>query len=96
MYLRVGPSFMPTLLPFAQTVYLADSLETSVFHAHKSNDPFDRNNCLPVSLTPAISEVFDTVTSDQLRSFLEPEELISDRQHGFLSCHSMGNLMTLV
>lgn len=58
------------------------------------------NSCRPISLTPAIAEVLETVI-DQLHSVLKSQRLLSEHKHGshfMLQCHwprTLGHLHSI-
>ena len=57
------------------------------------NDP---SNYRPISLTSTISKVFETIVNFKLIKHLESNHLISDKQYGFRSGRSSGDLLSYV
>lgn len=53
------------------------------------------HNYRPIFLTSTIPKVPETVSPDQLRSFLEREGLLSDHKYAFLSDCSTDDLLAL-
>lgn len=52
---------------------------------HKNGDEEDVNNFRPISLLPIISKILEKIVANQLMSFLESNQLLSNCQHGFRS-----------
>lgn len=62
----------------------------------KQDDFCGPNNCRQISLKLDISKVFETITSDQLQSFLERKAILRYRQYGFRQHRSIGYLVVLI
>ena len=54
----------------------------------KQGERTDVNNYRPISVISIIAKVFERIVYDQLHSFLENEEIITNQQSGFRSLHS--------
>jgi len=49
----------------------------------KAGDPHLMNNYRPISILPTLSKVFEKLMSEQLKSFIARNKLLSDHQFGF-------------
>lgn len=56
----------------------------------------DPNNYRPISITPILSKVFESLLAKQLLRDLEDNTLLSDHQYGFRKHRSTGDLLTYV
>ena len=68
---------------FPQRLKLA--IVTPVF---KKDDPEDPENYRPISVTGALSKVFERLLSDQINDYLHAQKIYSRTQFGFRSKHS--------
>ena len=50
---------------------------------YKKGDSNDPSNYRPISLTPVLGKIFETVLNNQMRLYLEDNRLLSDVQYGF-------------
>lgn len=67
-----------------------------MFPILKRGDPTDPNNYRPISITSVLSKVMESVIAKQLLSHLERHKLLDDRQYGFRSRRSTGDLLAYV
>ena len=84
---------VPILLIFFQISYssgiVPDKMkEASVVALFKSGDRGQPNNYRPVSLTPIITKIFESIMHDNLIRHIETNSLINKCQHGFRKNHS--------
>lgn len=84
--------FLRRLLSSSQTTILILWKHDEILLVLKHTDLSDSNNYRPASPSSVIFEVFETVISDQLRSFPGRERLLSDCQYEFRFRHSTGDL----
>ena len=54
----------------------------------KKGDRTDPNNYRPIALTCTICKIMESVIKDQLLNYLKSKNLISEKQHAFISKHS--------
>lgn len=67
-----------------------DKLKISkVVPIYKKGDKKEVSNYRPISLLPTISKVYERVVYNQLRTFLEDNQLLDEIQHGFRSGRSV-------
>ena len=59
-----------------------------VFPVHKKGSKCDVNNYRPISVLPVIAKIFERIIYNQLISFLDSNNLLSNAQSGFRSLHS--------
>ena len=62
----------------------------------KGNDTSQPSNYRPISLLPIIGKVFESVVNAHLLKYLELHGLLSDKQFGFRSSRSTGDLLAYV
>ena len=62
--------------------------EANIVAVHKTGDRSKPSNYRPVSLTPIIAKLFESIMNDKLIEHIENNGLISERQHGFRKNHS--------
>ena len=62
----------------------------------KSNDTSQASNYRPISLLPVIGKVFESVINVHLLKYLELQNLLSDKQFGFRTSRSTGDLLAYV
>ena len=55
---------------------------------HKSGDPLNPSNYRPISILPAMSKILEKVVSNQLRSYLVTNHIISSSQYAYRPSHS--------
>ena len=60
-----------------------DWKDASITPIHKSGDPLSPNNYRPISLTSQVSKIFEKIVAAKLTAFLEDNNIISVKQHGF-------------
>lgn len=60
----------------------------------KKGDPTDMNNLRPISLLSSFSKIVEKIVDEQLRSFLEENDLLDKHQYGFRSGHSTEHAIT--
>ena len=93
--------FLKLALPYIENslaILFNTSIETSIFRdswklarvtpIFKEGDKDDKSNYRPISVLPAISRLFEKLTTDQLYQFMEKNGLFSTDQSGFLRQHS--------
>lgn len=62
----------------------------------KGGSSSDPNNYRPIAITSILSKVMEKVINHKFLAYLEKYHLLSDRQYGFRSNRSTGDLMTLL
>ena len=62
--------------------------ESTVVALHKAGDTSEPSNYRPVSLTPIIAKVMESIMHDNLLVHIENNQLIHESQHGFRKNHS--------
>ena len=62
--------------------------EANVIALHKAGDRNIPNNYRPVSLTPIIAKIMESIMHDKLTSHIENNDLINSCQHGFRKNYS--------
>ena len=50
---------------------------------HKKDDPEEPNNYRPISITPCLSKIIETILRDQICQYLHDNKLLSKNQYGF-------------
>jgi Reverse transcriptase (RNA-dependent DNA polymerase) len=55
---------------------------------YKRGDIFDPGNYRPIALLPLISKVFEKLINQQLRDYLQSNNILNEAQHGFRQGHS--------
>ena len=50
---------------------------------HKKDDPEEPNKYRPISITPCLSKIIETILRDQICQYLHDNKLLSKNQHGF-------------
>jgi len=63
-------------------------LSAFISPAFKKGDPTDPNNYRPIALTCTACKIMESVIKEQLLNFLLCKQLISKKQHAFISRHS--------
>ena len=63
---------------------------------HKSGPKSDKGNYRPISVLPAMSLIFEKHISICLKRYLEPNNLLYERQSGFRKFHSCQSALTLL
>ena len=78
----------------AHSVFPAAEKCTKITPAHKSGDKAQMDNYRPISVLPAISKIFERIVHNQLYTYLENNNLLSDSQFGFRRKSSTENAVT--
>ena len=55
---------------------------------HKSGDPNDPNNYRPISILPILSKCIEYCVNEQLTTYFEDNNLLTEIQYGFRKNHS--------
>ena len=79
-------------------------IKTSIFPAQwkhalvqpipKKGDRSNPNNYRPISITSAISKVFETIINEHILNHVESFNLLCDRQYGFRKARSTGDILS--
>ena len=64
-----------------------------VIPLYKKDDPLDPGNYRPISITPALSKVFEKLISQQLTEYLSREKILNAKQFGFRPGYSTSDAL---
>ena len=60
-----------------------DLKRAHVVPLYKKDDPEEPNNYRPISITPCLSKIIETILRDQICQFVHDNKLLSENQYGF-------------
>ena len=90
---RFSSVFLPILTliyrkSYNEGIVPKEMKSANIIPIHKSGDKTEPGNYRPVSLTPIISKIFESVVKKFIESHVEGHQILSKYQHGFRKGHS--------
>ena len=90
---RFSSVFLPILAlifrkSYDEGIVPIEMKSANIVPIHKSGDKTEPGNYRPVSLTPIIAKIFETIMKNFIESHVERHQILSEYQHGFRKGHS--------